>query len=51
MGSGNAFQNIAFGESRESDDIELAPGEGLLLRAETNNTGYFHSVDVSWEEY
>jgi hypothetical protein len=51
VGSGNAFQNIAFGESRESDDVLLAPGEGLLVRAETNNTGYFHSVDVSWEEY
>lgn len=50
VGAGNAFQNVGFAEGRESDDIVLAAGEGLLIRAETNNTGYFHSVDISWEE-
>jgi hypothetical protein len=40
-----------FAESRESDDLLLAAGEALLVRADTNTTNWRHSVDVSWEEY
>jgi hypothetical protein len=40
----------AFRGFRETDDITLAAGEGLLVRADGNDTDWSHSVVFSWQE-
>ena len=40
----------ALAELRESDDIVLAAGEGLLLIAEANDTDLRHTIAICWEE-
>jgi len=40
----------ALRELRESDDIVLAAGEGLLLIAEANDTDLRHTAAICWEE-
>lgn len=41
---------IAFAEGNPEDDIVLAPNEGLLVRAEGNDTDMSHVVNIAWSE-